>query len=308
MFQTYSDLFTLAHPEEFFIGGKWVKPQGNRRLEVVYPATEKVIARPPEASVADINAAVAAARLAFDEGPWARMSYHERGTKLLQAAEIMKRRAADFSKSWTAEMGCAVSLAGPGGFSPYGIFAYYGNMVLKRTFEEIRPQSRSKGVGIVVKEPVGVVAAITPWNAPASLSCKIIAPALATGCSVILKPAPETPSLCMADRGVPRRSRLAAGHLQLRASGSGSGRQSRAPPRCRQGQSHRVHCSRPTYRAGLRSSSGARQSRVGWQVTCDCARRHRARAGHTKAGTALHDAGRADVRCTDSHHRPGEAT
>jgi aldehyde dehydrogenase (NAD+) len=209
MFERYSDLFTINHPEEFFIGGGWVKPQGNKRLDVVYPASEKVIAQPPEASVADIESAVIAARRAFDEGPWARMTYEERGKKLLEIAEIMKRRAPDFAKSWTAEMGCAVSLAGPGGFSPYGIFAYYGSLVLNGRFEEIRPQSRSAGIGIVVKEPVGVVAAITPWNAPASLSSKIIAPALATGCSVILKPAPETPLFawiiaeCLEEAGLP---------------------------------------------------------------------------------------------------------
>lgn len=209
MIERYSDLFTIKHPDELFIGGRWIKPQGNERLEVVYPANEKVIAQPPEASVADIESAVAAARRAFDEGPWSRMTYHERGKKLLEAAEVLKRRATDFSNSWTAEMGCAVSLAGPGGFSPYGIFTYYGNMVLNRTFEEIRPQSRGPGIGIVVKEPVGVVAAITPWNAPASLSCKIIAPALATGCAVILKPAPETPlyawilAECLEEAGLP---------------------------------------------------------------------------------------------------------
>lgn len=209
MLNHYAELFTLTHPEEFYMGGAWVKPLGDKRLSVVYPGNEQIIARPPEASVADINRAVEAARLSFELGPWARMSNAERGAKLLEVAEIMKRRAGDFSKSWTAEMGCAVSLAGPGGFSPYALFAYYGNLVLNGTFEEIRPQSRGAGVGIIVKEPVGVVAAITPWNAPSSLSAKIVASAMAAGCSVILKPAPETPLFawqfaeCMEEAGVP---------------------------------------------------------------------------------------------------------
>ncbi|MBV7495082.1 aldehyde dehydrogenase [Pseudomonas sp. PDM24] len=209
MLNHYTDFFTLAHPEEFYIGGEWVKPLGDKRLEVIYPANEQVIARPPEASVADIEKAVAAARHAFDFGPWARMSYAERGAKLLQVAAIMQRRAGEFSKSWTAEMGCSVNLAGPGGFSPFALFSYYGNLIANGTFEEVRPQSRGNGVGLVVKEPVGVVAAITPWNAPASLSSKIIASALAAGCSVILKPAPETPLFawqiaeCLEEAGVP---------------------------------------------------------------------------------------------------------
>ncbi|SCW66300.1 Acyl-CoA reductase [Sphingobium faniae] len=209
MFESYSDLFSLKHPEEFYIGGDWVAPKGSKRLEVIYPATEKVIATPPEASVEDVDRAVAAAREAFDNGPWARMSFTDRGQKLLEIAEILKRRADDFSKSWSAEMGCAISLSGPGGFSPFGIFSYYGQMVLNRTFEDVRPQSRSDGVGIVVKEPVGVVGAITPWNAPVSLSCKCIAPALAAGCPVILKPSPETPLFawmlaeCFEEAGLP---------------------------------------------------------------------------------------------------------
>jgi len=209
MFDTYTDLFSIAHPEHFFIGGRWVKPQGRQRLSVVYPGTEKVIATPPEAAAEDIDAAVAAARQAFDEGPWPRMTPAERGAKLLQVAEIMRRRAADFSKSWTAEMGCAVSLAGPGGYSPFALFSYYGNLVSRRAHAELRPQSRKPGVGIVVKEPMGVVAAITPWNAPASLSSKIVAPALAAGCAVILKPAPETPLFawqmaeCIEEAGLP---------------------------------------------------------------------------------------------------------
>ncbi|MDH4565208.1 aldehyde dehydrogenase [Pseudomonas sp. BN414] len=209
MLNNYTDFFTLAHPEAFYIDGQWVLPTGDKRLEVIYPANEQVIARVPEASVADINKAVNAARRAFEFGPWARMTYAERGAKLLQVAEIMKRRAGEFSKSWTAEMGCAVSLAGPGGFAPFGLFSYYGSLALNGKFEEVRPQSRGNGVGIVVKEPVGVVAAITPWNAPASLSCKIIAPALAAGCSVILKPAPETPLFawqiaeCLEEAGIP---------------------------------------------------------------------------------------------------------
>lgn len=209
MFQHYSELFSIRHPEEFYIGGEWVKPQGSQRFDIVYPATEQVVGSCPAASVADVERAVAAARDAFDNGPWPKMTFDERADILQRASEIMMARAAAFGFAWTAQMGCATRNSEPGGFAPGAIFAYYADMVRGRTFEEVRPQSRREGVGIVVKEAVGVVAAITPWNAPSSLPCKIIAPALATGCSVIHKPAPETPldawlfAECLEEAGVP---------------------------------------------------------------------------------------------------------
>ncbi len=207
MFETYADLFALAHPDQFYIGGKWVEPKGTGRLEVIFPGTEKTIATPPEASTEDVDLAVAAARDAFENGPWPRMSHTERGHKLLEAAEILKRRAADFTNSWTGEMGAAVSLTGPGGYGPFHTFSYYAKMVLGRTFEDVRP--RREAFGIVVKEPVGVVGVITPWNAPAGLSCKCLGPALAAGCTVVLKPSPETPLFawllaeCFEEAGLP---------------------------------------------------------------------------------------------------------
>jgi acyl-CoA reductase-like NAD-dependent aldehyde dehydrogenase len=209
MVDSYTERFTLKHPEAFFIGGEWVKPLGRRRFDIVYPVTEKVIGSCPAASVADIERAVAAAREAFDNGPWPRLTFDERARVLERASQIMMARAGDFTHCWILEMGCAIGLAGQGGYAPGAIFAYYANMIKGRTFEEVRPQSRGDGVGIVVKEAVGVVAAITPWNAPSSLPCKIIAPALANGCSVIHKPAPETPldawllAECLEEAGIP---------------------------------------------------------------------------------------------------------
>lgn len=209
MTDSYTEHFTLRHPEEFYIGGQWVAPRGKARFELVNPATERAIGSCPAASVEDIERAVAAAREAFDNGPWLRMSFDERADLMVRAGEIMTRRAAEFSSCWTLEGGCAVSLSGPGGYAPGAIFAYYAEMIRGRTFEEVRPLSRREGVGIVVKEAIGVVAAITPWNAPSSLPCKIIAPALANGCSVVHKPAPETPldawllAECLEEAGLP---------------------------------------------------------------------------------------------------------
>src|SRR5205807_704658 len=105
------------------------------------PGNERVHGSCPEASIEDLDRAIAAACEAFDHGPWPRLSFDERAEILLKAAEIFQRRAPDFSASWIVEMGCAISLAGPGGFSPFGIFSYYGNMIKGRTFEEVRKQS-----------------------------------------------------------------------------------------------------------------------------------------------------------------------
>lgn len=209
MVQHYSELFTLKNPEEFYIGGEWVRPMGDARFDIVYPVTEKSVGSVPAASIADVERAVAAAREAFDSGPWARLTFDERADVLQRASELLMAKAGAFGDAWTVQIGCAKSLSGPGGYSAGGIFAYYANMIRGRTFEEVRPQSRRDGIGIVVKEAVGVVAAITPWNAPSSLPCKIIAPALANGCSVILKPAPETPleawllAECLEEAGLP---------------------------------------------------------------------------------------------------------
>jgi acyl-CoA reductase-like NAD-dependent aldehyde dehydrogenase len=209
MTDSYTEHFTLKHPEQFYIGGEWVAPRGQGRFEVIYPVTERVIGSCPAASVEDIERAVAAAREAFDNGPWPRMTFDERAEILARAGQIMMRRAAEFSSCWTLEMGCAVGLAAPGGYAPGAIFEYYAEMIRGRTFEEVRPLSQRAAVGIVVKEPVGVVAAITPWNVPSALPCKIIAPALANGCAVIHKPAPETPldawllAECLEEAGLP---------------------------------------------------------------------------------------------------------
>ncbi|MFM0394973.1 aldehyde dehydrogenase [Paraburkholderia phytofirmans] len=205
---SYRELFDIRHPESFYINGRWVPASGSTRLDVVFPATERVVASVPEATREEIDAAVAAARAAFDGGVWRRLHPQERGAKLRQLAQLLKDRASVFSDSWTLEMGGPKMLTGPGGMSPFAIFEYYGQLVENAAFEDVRPRAGG-AVGIVTREPVGVVAAITPWNAPVSLSCKIVAPALAAGCSVVLKPAPETPLFswilaeCMEEAGIP---------------------------------------------------------------------------------------------------------
>ena len=204
----YRNLITLRHPGRIYVGGEWIQPSGSGRLSVIHPGDEQVVTQVPEASREDIDAAVAAARRAFDEGPWPRMSPAERGSKLLAVGEALKRRAVELGMTQTLEMGAVVQLTRLIGYSPSARFEYYGNLARTLPFEEVRGRAVG-GVGIIVKEPVGVVAAITPWNAAASLSSKMIASALAAGCCVVLKPAPETPlcgwqiAECVEEAGLP---------------------------------------------------------------------------------------------------------
>jgi acyl-CoA reductase-like NAD-dependent aldehyde dehydrogenase len=175
---------------EFFIGGKWVEPTGGGRLEVISPSTEEVVGEVPLATTADIDRAVEAARAAFDDGPWPRMSPAERAEVLARVGELLRPREVETTGVTVDEMGCAVSHAGQA-VAGAAVFDYYAS--LARTFEFERYVVAGEGGGIVTSEPVGVVGAIVPWNAPLTLAVWKTAPALAAGCTVVVKPPPEAP-------------------------------------------------------------------------------------------------------------------
>ena len=183
---------SIKHPNAFFIGGKWEKPKGNGRLDVISPVTEEVVATFPEASPADVDRAVAAAREAFDKGPWPRMSAQERGAALLKVAEQLKARLPELATTWTTQVGAPISLTRYLSGQPPELFEYYGKLIQSYPLVDERTGGHGERVR-VVKEPVGVVAAITPWNAPLVLLCYKVAAGLAAGCTIVAKPAPETP-------------------------------------------------------------------------------------------------------------------
>jgi len=204
----YTDHLQLRHPQAFYMGGEWHPAQGSALLDVVHPGNERRIAQMPEVTTAEIDHAVACARTAFDRGPWPRMSAAERGAGLLRVAAILERRAAEVAAVWTLEVGAPTAFATAMRSSAARLFEYYGRLVQSEVLQEVRPRAGG-GVGIVLQEPVGVVAAILPWNAPMALTCMTIAPALAAGCTVVLKPAPETPlyawllAECIEEAGLP---------------------------------------------------------------------------------------------------------
>jgi aldehyde dehydrogenase (NAD+) len=182
----------LLHRDRFYIGGEWVEPAKPEFFDVVSPSSEEVVGRVPNATSADIDRAVAAARAAFDDGPWPRMDPEERSAVLARAADHLRQRTSDIAQVTTEEMGCAISqapAAQTGLVAP--VFDFYASLI--RTFEFELHVAMGDRASLVTLEPVGVVAAIIPWNAPVTLASWKTAPSLAAGCTVVIKPPPEAP-------------------------------------------------------------------------------------------------------------------
>jgi betaine-aldehyde dehydrogenase len=183
----------FGHPDRFYIGGEWVSPSTAAQIEVVAPATEEVYARVAEAAEPDVDRAVAAARAAFDHGPWPRLSHAERAGYLRRMGALLRERAGDISEVWPNEMGILHSLAEAFSGAMGGVYDYYAGLADSFAFEERHHPGGGGAVGLLVREPVGVVAAIIPWNGPIILISYKLAPALLAGCTVIVKASPEAP-------------------------------------------------------------------------------------------------------------------
>jgi len=183
---------SMTERPELFVGGRWVRPKGTERVEVRNPATGAHVGSASLASPADIDDAVAAARSSFDSGVWAGASPERRAEVLTLAADLLEKRALELATSITSELGCPIWFSERAHVpNPIRQLRYYADLAEAFGYDE----RRTDGVNtsIVTQEPVGVVAAITPWNGPLSTPALKVAPALAAGCSVVLKPPPETP-------------------------------------------------------------------------------------------------------------------
>ncbi len=173
----------------FFIDGRWVEPRGAGTFEVVNPSTEAVIGRIPAGGPADVDAAVAAARAALPA--WAATPPAARAAALRAIAAGLTEQRDELAACVVSELGAPLGAAKQVhvGF-PIFTFGFYADLVERFAFEEV------SGPSLVVKEPVGVVAAITPWNYPLHQVVAKIAPALAAGCTVVLKPSEVVPLTC----------------------------------------------------------------------------------------------------------------
>ncbi|MEN9718585.1 MAG: hypothetical protein RIQ99_1463, partial [Pseudomonadota bacterium] len=174
----------IAHPDKLYIGGQWVVPHSGRQLEMVSPNTEQVTATCAEADEADMDAAVAAARQAFDHGPWPTTPPAERVAAFRRMVAHLETRVPELAKAWTAQMGGLASFAGPMHGGSVMTLGQIANFAESFQFVEQRA-TVGAAAGIVVHEPVGVVAAIAPWNGPFGIMANKVAYALLTGCTVV---------------------------------------------------------------------------------------------------------------------------
>ncbi|BBX65987.1 aldehyde dehydrogenase [Mycobacterium saskatchewanense] len=215
--------------DKLFVGGRWTEPSTADVLEVHSPATRAVVGKVPLAGRADVDAACAVARGAFDEGPWPNMLPQERAAVLAAAVKQMEERADELKFLLSAETGqppTTIDMMQYG--AAMSAFEYYVGAAENFRWREIR--DGIYGRTLVVREPIGVVGAITAWNLPLFLAANKVAPALIAGCTVVLKPAAETPlSVCamadmFADAGLPE------GVLSIVPGGPDTGRALTANP------------------------------------------------------------------------------
>src|SRR5262245_13503357 len=198
----------MKQMKQMWIGGEWVNAIGRRTREVINPATGSVVATVPEADADDVGAAVGAARRAFDGGEWRRLTHRDRGQLLFRIAEGIRRRAAELAETDTLNMGKPIVEAEFDAADAAHCFEYYGGLATKIHGDTLSVPDNA--LSMVVREPVGVVGQIIPWNYPLLMAAWKLAPALAAGCTCVLKPAEQTPlsALTLAeilrDAGVPR--------------------------------------------------------------------------------------------------------
>jgi len=183
----------LGRTDRFFIGGEWIQPSSDVSIDVIMPATEEVYRRFAGAQLADVERAVAAARKAFDEGPWPAMSHAERAVYLRAIGKQLSARAEDIARVMPNEMGILRSDALNFGSAMGGVFDYYAGLAETFPFEERHHPAAGGDVGLLVREPVGVVAAIVAWNGATFQLAYKLAPALLAGCTVVAKAPPEEP-------------------------------------------------------------------------------------------------------------------
>ena len=182
-----------THVDDIYVDGAWVRAQSGRRNVVVDPANEEVWGSVPDASKADVDDAVAAARRAFDSGPWPRMTPQERAEVMLRAADEVEKRAEPLSWTNTRENGSPVMETAGAAANAASILRYFASLADRLAAADVRAFPAGGAETVVRRDPIGVCALIAPWNFPINLVVIKLAPALLAGCTVVIKPAPPTP-------------------------------------------------------------------------------------------------------------------
>ena len=209
----------MADQKKLLINNEWLDAAGGKTMDVVNPATEEVIAAVASAGKSDVDAAVAAARAAFD-GPWGRMSARERGRLVSRLADRLMERADEVARLETLHNGKPIfesrQIEIPAAAECFEYYAGWADKVMGETIPV-----KGNYLTYTLREPLGVVAAIVPWNFPLLLAAWKVAPALATGNTVILKPASQTPLTALALGEIAVEVGLPAGVLNV-VTGPGS--------------------------------------------------------------------------------------
>ena len=178
--------------DRLFIGGDWVESVDSDVLVVRSPATGDVVGRVPMASAGDVDAAVTAARKAFDEGPWPRLSMAERAEALERVGKALAPFGPELDQLVPLESGIPICFLS--GSSAFPLIDYYVDLGRAYAVEEVRPgRPGGSGPAIIRHSPLGVVAGVVPWNGPVMQILMKAVPAMLAGCSIVVKTAPETP-------------------------------------------------------------------------------------------------------------------
>ena len=245
-----------------YINGEWRDAASGATFASTNPATGEEIGTAADGGVADMQAAIEAADAAF--GEWSARTAYERSKYLYQAHQLMLERREALAKLMTEEQGKPIRMArNEVGYA--ADFLLWFAEEAKRVYGETIPSARADQRFLVLRQPVGVVGAITPWNYPVSMLTRKIAPALAAGCTIVLKPAEQTPLL--RGRGVQdlRGGRAARGRREPRHHRAARDRRRRAghPPARAQDHLHRLDRGRQAHRAAGR---GRREARVSMEL------------------------------------------
>src|ERR1700760_586957 len=202
-----SGVQTEVKTYQMFINGEWVASQSGKTFPVYDPSTEEVIAQVPDANSDDVNRAVASAKAAFEDGPWATTTPQERGRVLFRLAEKIRQNSAMLAELECRNTGKPIVEAEFDLNDVATCFEYYGGLATKITGQGNPVPDNA--LSLSLKEPVGVAGQIIPWNYPLLMAAWKLAPAIAAGCTCVLKPAEQTPLTALefanyfADAGLP---------------------------------------------------------------------------------------------------------
>ena len=207
-----------------WIDGQWVESQGGGRMTLENPATEEPIAQVVDASPADVDRAVGAARSAFDDGRWSKKTPGERSRALWKLADLLEARAEDFARLESESTGKPYEFASLGADMPFILDNLRFFAAAARDVHGSHAGEFMAGyTSIFRRDPVGVVGQITPWNYPLMMAVWKIGPALAAGCTVVLKPAPTTPLTSLKLAELASEAGIPPGVINVITGGSAAG-------------------------------------------------------------------------------------